>query len=129
MLAKLREFINCRTGISWDQLRAAGDEYALTVSKAWASPRAPAESTGILQEVKTPGPLYIDGDVLVGTGSRQFCEAVKTLIDEGSLQVLVGGVMQFAIDPATDYGYGSGREAPTLPGLKATITTLERAPF
>ena len=129
ILEKLRGFIPCHKGLSWqwlqNEVRSFGDGHTLTVNKVWTEPDAAAFYAQRLKpENWKGGPFAIDSHLVLGEGTLEFCKAVKTLIDDGDLQVLPGGLLQHAVDPVTGYHY-QYPEAPKLPGLHVTITPGE----
>jgi hypothetical protein len=59
---------------------------------------------------------------MLGAGGFVFCKAVKTLLEDGTLQVFPGGRLRYAIDPLTGYHYGHNpRGEPKLPDLRVSI--------
>ena len=135
MLEPIRTFIYCRHDITWadlrragrDHVRVAGDIHTLSVNRVWASVEAVDEVgasyapiSAVLHTVPCP---YIEGCVVLGSGSLKFCKAVRTLIEDGLLQVLRGGKMRYAIDRMTGYHYGyNPRREPKIPDLHVAIT-------
>lgn len=139
-LAKLRGFIPCRHGLSWQWMQDVTGQlgkrgHTLTINRAWTHPTAAAHSIGrVRPEHWVGGPFVVVGNIVLGEGSLEFCKAVKTLLDEGQLQPLPGGLMQHAMDPVTGYWYQTYNDRmsmdpakthhgpPKLPGLQVTIT-------
>jgi hypothetical protein len=126
MVESLRDYIRLQIGMRWDELRCAvGDERAepvhiLMVNRTWASAESPAD-VARLPHMRTPGPLYADGVVTVGRASMEFCQAVKALLYDGTLQLISGGAFRCAaIVLLTD-------KPPLLKGLQAQITVNELA--
>lgn len=143
VLAKMRGFIPCRIGLSWQWLQDVTDQrgkhgHTLTLNQVWSHPSAPAISIGrIKAETWGDKPYTIRGNLVLGEGSLEFCKAMKTLLDEGQLQPLPGGLMQHAVDPLTGYWYQTYNDTmsmdpakthhgpPKLPGLQVTIVPGE----
>ncbi len=132
ILTKLRGFILCRRGLTWDGLQRfitgshyqlIPGEHTLSVNKVWTHYTAPEFFIGRCRpELWKGGPFVLfNENVVLGTSSLEFCKAIKTLLDEGQLQMLACGLMQHAIDPVTGLSYQQP-EAPNIPGLHVTIT-------